>query len=98
MSFSRLSLTFRLHVVILICSQLGFYGGTISQENLFFFSAEEIVVLGDRDDQKDFDDGLNVTAFSDPAQRRFNKVSLAFGFVPQGVTLELHATGPPPNA
>lgn len=95
MSFGRLSLLLRLSLAVLICGQLVFLGGNFSPENYLAFPGEAEVFFDERDDDKSFDVGLPVITFEDALTQHFDWVSLALGYVSEGITLELHATGPP---
>jgi len=95
MSLLRLSLFLRLPLAVLICGQLVFLGGSFSSGDYFVLSAEEVVVLDERDDKKFFDAGLPGTTFKDALIQLADKVSLGLGYVPRDATLELRATGPP---
>ena len=87
--FLRLSLT------VLICGQLLFLDGAFSRDNYMASPGEAEVFFDERDDSKPFDLGLPVIIFEDSLTQHFAWVSSGLGYVPKGVTLELHATGPP---
>ncbi len=95
MSFSRLPLLLRLQLVVLICSQLLFLGGTFSPDDYLASPGEAEVIFEERDDKESFDAGSPAVIFKDALIRPFAWVSSDLGVVSDGVTLELHATGPP---
>lgn len=95
MSFGRLSLLLRLSLAVLICGQLVFLGGNFSPENYLASPGEAEVFFDERDDDKSFDVGLPVITFEDALTQHSDWVLLDLGHVSGGITLELHATGPP---
>lgn len=95
MSFSPLFLLLRLPLAVLICGPLLFLGGDFSPDDYLASPGEVEVAFEERDDNESFDAGLPGVIFEDPLIQQSNGVSSDVGSVPQGVPLELHATGPP---
>ena len=82
-------------LAVLICCQLVFLGVTFPPDDYLASPGEAEVIFDERDDNKSFDVGLRVVIFEDVLIQRFAWVLLDPGYISQGVTLELHATGPP---
>ncbi len=95
MRFSRLSLVLRLPLAALLCSQLVFFSGDVPRGDYYASSAEEVVAFDERDDSKSFDAGLSVIPFEQDLIQQFEQFLSGLGHAPQGITLDLHATGPP---
>ena len=99
MSFRRLSLMLRVPLAVLLCGQLVFLGGDFPPDDYLTSPNEVAVTFDELEDNKSFDKSFDVglpgVILEDDLNQHFAWVSLDLGNVPQGVTLELHATGPP---
>jgi len=95
MSFRGPFLWLRLLLVVLVYGlPFGDYGNYIPSDNLIIIG-EAADIFDERDDKNSLDDGLPVILFKDALIQHFNWISFDLDNVSEGVTLELHATGPP---
>lgn len=95
MGFGRLYLLLRLPLVVLICSQLVFFGGDFPPDDYLTSPDEVADIFDERDDNKPFGVGLPDVIFKDALIQHSGWVSLDLVNVSQGAPLELRATGPP---
>jgi len=95
MRLSRLSLVIRLPLAVLLCSQLVYFSGDVPRGDYYASSVVEVVAFDERDDGKSFDAGLPVALFEQALIQPFELYLSGFGYVPQGITPDLRATGPP---